>query len=122
MFSEARIKVVVISFGSKKGAETWLKETSCQLEMYLDSERVVYNHLGLSRSLSKVWNIGSVRYYAGKKSQGKPLPSIHKEDDPLQMGGDFTFRCSNKKLVMSHPSKTPIDRPPISEILSVVKA
>ena len=44
------------------------------------------------RSLSKVWNIGSVRYYAGKKAQGKPLPSIHKEDDPLQMGGDFTFR------------------------------
>ena len=101
-----------------QGAETWLKETSCELEMYLDPKRVVYNHLGLSRyvkkmhvknrkneitftrilnilfyrSLSKVWNIGSVRYYAGKKAQGKPLPSIHKEDDPLQMGGDFTFR------------------------------
>ena len=92
------------------------------------------------RSLSKVWNIGSVRYYAGKKAQGKPLPSIHKEDDPLQMGGDFTFRfllmsfilvgnflifvfrCSDKSLVMSHPSKTPIDRPSISEILSVMRS
>ena len=49
-------------------------------------------HILFHRSLSKVWNIGSVRYYAGKKAQGKPLPSIHKEDDPLQMGGDFTFR------------------------------
>jgi len=121
MFSEAKTKVVVISFGSKEGAETWLKETSCELEMYLDPKRVVYNHLGLSRSLSKVWNIGSVRYYAGKKAQGKPLPSIHKEDDPLQMGGDFTFRCSDKSLVMSHPSKTPIDRPSIPEILSVMR-
>lgn len=32
-----------------QGAESWLKETACQLEMYLDPERVAYNHLGLSR-------------------------------------------------------------------------
>ena len=36
-----------------QGAESWLKETSCQLEMYLDSERVTYNHLGLSRYVKK---------------------------------------------------------------------
>ena len=74
MFSEAKTKVVVISFGSKEvsinflyslikikngyiilqGAETWLKETSCQLEMYLDPKRVVYNHLGLSRCVKKM--------------------------------------------------------------------
>ena len=34
----------------------------------------------------------NVKYYASKKAQGKPLPSAGEEDDPLQMGGDFTFR------------------------------
>ena len=34
----------------------------------------------------------NVKYYASKKAQGKPLPYAREEDDPLQMGGDFTYR------------------------------
>ena len=37
----------------------------------------------------------NVKYYASKKAQGKPLPSAGEEDDPLQMGEDFTFRFQN---------------------------
>lgn len=61
-----------------------------------------------------------MKYYAGQKAQGRKLPvSIEgEEDDPLQMGGDFTFRCSDRTLLMSHPSKTPKDRPKVLEILN----
>ena len=47
-----------------------------------------------SRSVSKVWNMNTIKYYASQKAQGRKLPSAIEgvEDDPLQMGGDFTFR------------------------------
>jgi len=121
MFTKANIKVVVISFGTVKGAGGWLSATNCSLDMYLDINRNLYQHLGLARSVSKVWNMNTIKYYASQKAQGRKLPSAIEgvEDDPLQMGGDFTFRCSDKSLLMSHPSKTPKDRPQVSEILEL---
>ena len=50
------------------------------------------NTVHIARSLSKVWHMDNVKYYTSKKAQGKPLPYAREEDDPLQMGGDFTFR------------------------------
>ena len=49
------------------------------------------------RSVSKVWQMSTVHYYGSMKAQGRTLPSAieGEEDDPLQMGGDFTFRYSN---------------------------
>ena len=35
--------------------------------------------------------------------------------------GFVFFRCSDKTLVMSHPSKTPVDRPQVPQILKVKK-
>jgi len=88
--------------------------------MFLDEKRTLYNIVGLSRSVYKVWQMTTIKYYAGQKAQGRKLPvSIEgEEDDPLQMGGDFTFRCSDRTLLMSHPSKTPKDRPKVLEILN----
>ena len=36
----------------------------------------------------------TLQYYASMKAQGRQLPTAVEgvEDDPLQMGGDFTFR------------------------------
>lgn len=123
LFNRAGCKVLVISFGEIKGAASWLSATGCNLEMFLDPERRLYTSLGLPRSVSKVWGMTTMHYYAGELAQDRELPSAIKgvEDDPLQMGGDFTFRKSDRKLVMSHPSKTPKDRPALSKILSFLK-
>ena len=42
--------------------------------------------------------MNTIRYYASMKAQGRTLPAAIDgvEDDPLQMGGDFTFRCAAK--------------------------
>ena len=60
----------------------------------------------------------TIQFYAEQKAQGRKLPAVLAgvEDDPLQMGGDFTLDA-NLKLVMSHPSKVPTDRPSIQKIL-----
>jgi hypothetical protein len=72
--------------------------------------------------LCKVWNIGTIHFYAEQLSQGRKLPAAISgvEDDPLQMGGDFTLD-RNLKLVMSYPSKIPADRPAIDHILKNIK-
>lgn len=120
LFNKASYKVCVISFGDVKGATSWLTSTGCQLDMYLDPERDLYNLLGLQRSVSKVWSTTTLHYYGSMVAMGRKLPSAIEgvEDDPLQMGGDFTIRTTDKVLILSHPSKNPKDRPEISKILT----
>lgn len=121
LFNKASCKVIVVSFGNMQGASGWLSSTGCSLDMYLDCDRLLYTTLGLHRSVSKVWSMLTLHYYASMKAQGRQLPTAIQgvEDDPLQMGGDFTFRSSDNVLIMAHPSKNPKDRPEISKILKL---
>lgn len=123
LFNNASCKVCVVSFGNIQGAGGWLSSTGCSLDMYLDSDRHLYTTLGLHRSVSKVWNMTTMHYYASMVAQGRELPTAIQgvEDDPLQMGGDFTFRCSDNVLILAHPSKNPKDRPEIGRILDFDK-
>ena len=43
----------------------------------------------------------TIHYYASMKAQARQLPSALEgvEDDPLQMGGDFTVRYTQKGKV-----------------------
>ena len=78
-----------------QGGLSWLSDTGCQLELYLDPERRLYSRLGLARSVWRVWQMTTIQYYGSVKAQGRQLPAAVEgvEDDPLQMGGDFTVRC-----------------------------
>ena len=112
------VAVVIVSFGVKKGAEQWVKETNCQFPVYLDPNRRLYRFFGLHRSLFKVFNHKTLQYYGEKKSAGVTLPSAIAgvEDDPLQMGGDFTINCAKKTMQFLYPSKQSDDRPALSHI------
>jgi len=115
--TQAGVRVVVVSFGNMEGARDWLATTGCSLSMYLDTDRKVYRELGLHRSIAKVWNMNTVHYYASQISSGRKLPAVVGEEDPLQMGGDFTLCCRDGSLVMCHPSSHPMDRPSLTHIL-----
>lgn len=119
-FSVAGCKVVVVSFGSAEGAQRWLKETGCELDVYLDPERKLYSLVGLGRSVYKVWNIGTLRFYAQEIAKGVKPPEAFAGDDFLQMGGDFTLD-KELKMVLSYPSKDPSDRVSIDNILGKMK-
>jgi len=115
--TKAGARVVVVSFGSPQGAACWLNETGCKLEMFLDQERSLYRAFGLARSLSKVWSMPMIHVYAEKIVGGEIFPESKEEnDDPLQMGGDFTLSRSGH-LLLSHRSSNPYDRPSLRQIL-----
>jgi len=119
LFTSADCRVVVVSFGNSEGAQNWLEQTKTCLSLYLDPQRKLYLKFGLARSIKKVWNMNTIHYYAQQKAQGRQLPTALSgvEDDPLQMGGDFTI-SKDLKLVMSYACKTPSDRPSTQHILS----
>ncbi|KAI8486915.1 hypothetical protein Bbelb_354230 [Branchiostoma belcheri] len=115
-------RVMVVSFGSQTGAQRWLQDTSCSYHMLLDQERKLYGAFGLGRSVSKVWSVAALTYYAEQKAAGRTLPNKYEnvEDDPHQMGGDFIFDPQGHAL-MVHCSKVSTDRPEVTTIISVLK-
>jgi len=120
--TKAGARVVVVSFGSSQGAAFWLRETNCKLEMFLDQERSLYQAVGLARSLSKVWSMSMIHVYAEKIVGGEIFPeSKEEDDDPLQMGGDFTLSRLGH-ILLSHKSSHPYDRPSLHQILEAADA
>eukprot|EP00095_Tigriopus_kingsejongensis_P006984 maker-scaffold641_size121017-snap-gene-0.19 protein:Tk06984 transcript:maker-scaffold641_size121017-snap-gene-0.19-mRNA-1 annotation:"selenoprotein l" len=113
-----KIAVVVVSFGVQTGADNWLKETGCNLPMFLDPDRKLYRAFGLHRSLAKVFNHDFLSYYGGQLAAGRELPkTLHGiEDDPLQMGGDFAITRPNFTMSLVHRSKNPSDRPSLDRL------
>ncbi|XP_076605164.1 prostamide/prostaglandin F synthase-like [Chaetodon auriga] len=115
------IEVVVISFGCQEGASHWLQETGCQYDMLLDPDRKMYGAFGLEASLKKVLNFSNMLLYAeyvvDNMEFPRGLPSI--QDDMFQLGGDFVLD-EHGRVLFSHCCQSPIDRPSVEDILSVV--
>ena len=89
--------------------------------MFLDPKRQLYNSLGLKRSVSKVWSISALVYYAEQKRAGRKLVAMFDEDDPTQMGGDFVLD-NQGNLALVHRSKVSTDRPSVKELLKCVES
>lgn len=116
---EARsVKVVVVAFGAPKGARLWLQQTGCSLDLVLDPHRKIYRSFGLISSCAKVMNFDSMLRYSEYQAADRSFPEfpMHMLEDIYQMGGDFLLSGTNKVL-LSHPSKYPMDRPTLGDIL-----
>ena len=120
-FENCKTTVAVVSFGSKEKASSWKNDTKCEFPMLVDTDRHLYVALGLKRSVSKVWTISSLVYYAEQKLAGRKLLAMLDEDDPHQLGGDFIID-STGKLVFVYQSKTSTDRPPVDCLLNFLKS
>lgn len=110
---------MVVSFGVVEGADKWLEDTGCKFPMFLDPERKLYRNFGLHRSLAKVFSIDAISYQAGELAKGRSLIMAFEgiEDDPLQMGGNFSIHVKTKKMRLFYPSKSSADRPSVEMII-----
>ncbi|KAK6180779.1 hypothetical protein SNE40_008768 [Patella caerulea] len=120
--SNAKSRVLLISFGVQEGAQKWLEEMNCSYDMLLDKDRKVYQAFGLKRSVFKVWSISSMTYYAQQMAEGRDLPKPYENihDDPIQMGGDFVMDKEGK-MKLIYCSATPRDRPSATMLLDIIK-
>lgn len=116
---EARsVRVLIISFSVLEGAQLWLEQTGCKFPMLLDQQRMIYKSFGLGSSFSKVMRFGCLLTYSEFGAVNKNFPEVPARllEDLYQMGGDFMIDQTGK-VILSHPCKTPLDRPSVEDIL-----
>lgn len=115
------LKVLVISFGGVEGAKLWLEQTGCTYDMLLDPQRKIYRTFGLGSSYAKVMKFSCLLQYSEYLAVGKDFPDVPPRlmVDLYQMGGDFVLNEAGKVL-LSHPSENPHDRPTVMDILQAV--
>lgn len=101
----------------KQWAQQWVDETCTGFPFLLDPDRLLYQSLGLQRSLLRSWNLRTLWRYARYFLSGRGLKPI--QGDSAQLGGDFIFD-DVAVLRYSHRSDDPVDRPPVEELLQVL--
>lgn len=112
------VRVIVVSFCVLEGAKIWLEQTGCKFTMLLDFQRKIYRHFGLGSSYSKVMKFSCLLTYSEYGAVDRDFPDLppHLLEDLYQMGGDFLIDEAGK-VILCHPSKTPLDRPSVEDIL-----
>lgn len=119
-FTKLNTRVFVISFGTLPVVQQWLKETCVTFTVLLDRERTVYTAYGLERSRLRAFSPRTLWLYAKNHLRGKQMYSSH-GDDTSQLGGDFIVD-KNGLVRLAYPSHDPVDRPPVDDLLKILKA
>lgn len=112
------VKVLVVAFGVVEGAQLWLEQTGCTFDIVLDQQRKVYRSFGLGSSYAKVMKFGCLLQYSEYGAVDRDFPDVPHRllEDIYQMGGDFLLDAAGRVL-LSHPCKTPLDRPTLRDVL-----
>uniref|UniRef100_A0A8C6KI64 Selenoprotein L n=1 Tax=Nothobranchius furzeri TaxID=105023 RepID=A0A8C6KI64_NOTFU len=112
------MQVLVVSFGSVEGAQLWLQQTGCTFQMLLDPQRKIYRSFGLGSSYLKVMKFGCLLQYSEFCVYLNKIIQLYIYLC-VQLGGDFLLDDTGKVL-LSHPSKNPLDRPSLMDVLQAL--
>lgn len=110
--------VLVISFGTFRGAQRWMEETCTPFKLLLDPDRVVYRMYGLERSLRRSWGLKTIWRYIRLLAAGRRWRGI--QGDSAQLGGDFIID-KNGVIHLAHRSHDPTDRPDTALLLNILQ-
>uniref|UniRef100_A0A3B3T3K8 Uncharacterized protein n=1 Tax=Paramormyrops kingsleyae TaxID=1676925 RepID=A0A3B3T3K8_9TELE len=115
------VRVLMVSFSCQEGARYWLRDTGCKYDMVLDTQKEIYGMFGLGSSYLKILKFRNLQKYAEYTVLKRTFPQVDPSfvDDIYQLGGDFVLNETGK-VVYAHPCRSPVDRPSLAEILSVV--
>ncbi len=116
---QTHTQVLIITFGSLLGAQTWLEETCSPFRLLLDPERKVYHAYSLERSLLRSWNLHTLWTYIKLLTSGRKWRGI--QGDSAQLGGDFIID-SQGKIHLAYRSHDPTDRPPVEDLLVILRS
>jgi alkyl hydroperoxide reductase subunit AhpC len=115
-FAERHTNVVTITFGPASRMEAWLRQTESPFLLLLDRQRAAYRAYSVRRSLASL-SIAAVRRGRELAKQGQQVTYL--QGDPLQLGGTFIVDASGI-VRFAHRSRTPIDYPPVEELLALL--
>ncbi len=96
-----------------------MKEVCSTFDILLDRDRVVYKAYQLERSRLRSRHPRVVWMYIKRWFQHGEFYTSH-GDDTSQLGGDFIVD-ENGILQMVHPSRDPVDRPSVDDLVKVLE-
>ena len=111
-------KIVAVSFGTPYWAGAWLKTTGAPFPIWLDPDKQSYPTYGMERSLKAAYSPKTIWYYIKAVARGEKLQKSQGDTD--QLGGNFIVD-KNGIVRFAYPSKDPTDRPPVADLLSVLR-
>mmetsp|Transcript_18419 Transcript_18419/g.38559 ORF Transcript_18419/g.38559 Transcript_18419/m.38559 type:complete len:106 (-) Transcript_18419:3298-3615(-) len=86
--------------------------------MLLDPHRHSYEQYGMNRSFKSSYSPSTLLFYLRSYWRGEyRLRST--EEDATQLGGDFVVG-QDGKIILAHPSQTPIDRESPEQLVSAL--
>lgn len=112
------VAVLLISFGPREKAGEWLEEICPSFQLLIDTDYNVYRAYKLKRFWSGSWNLKTLFYYIRALAGGRKLRGI--QGDPAQLGGDFIIDRDGS-FRLEYPSKISTDRPPVPELMDLLK-
>jgi len=116
---ELALRVVVVTFESRKLAEEYVRDTGLPWPVLIDRSRALYSAYGMGRGRwSAVWGPASWWAYVRLIAQGHRLR--RPTDDVRQLGGDILVDPMGK-VALHHVGRGPADRPAVSTLLERVR-
>ena len=114
-FRKRDTQILLISFGTESWARAFAEETQAPFPLLLDPELNAYRAYGLRRSMLRTFAPATVWHYLKAMLQGRKV-NLKSRGDPAQLGGDF-LADRGGRLIWSHRSAQPADRPKIQQLL-----
>lgn len=113
-------RVLVVSFGTLPAVQRWLSETCGEFRVGIDRDRSVYTAYGLERSF---WRSRSLRtrWFYFRAWLARTPTHTSQGEDLSQLGGDFIVDPAGR-LRLVHPSREPVDRPSVDQLIDVLAA
>lgn len=115
---QLNVAVYLVSFSSMGYARIWIEQVCSIFRLLIDRERRVYRQYGLQRSLARSWSLKVVWSYVKLISAGRKWKGI--QGDSTQMGGDFIVSADGIVRLV-YRSKDPTDRPPVADLLAILR-
>jgi peroxiredoxin len=119
-FEEAEVRLGVVGCAPFKFIKGFKEKTGFGYDLYSDSDRTVYQALGLKTTLSSQ-GAGSIHVKSSSlkgtlSSTWQALKGLKKQGDFSQQGGSFIIDPDGK-ILYSHLDQGTLDHVPINELL-----
>lgn len=81
--------MVLVAHAPRESALRWLESSKVDFPLLIDESSVLYHQLGLRRVIKGLVDPAVLTYFVERELAGEQLVWPDKEDDTLDMGGDF---------------------------------
>lgn len=119
-FAERGCSILVVSQAKPETLAKFIERYNWHVPLVADPERASYAAMGLERTtFGTFFRPKVVGGYFRAMFKGHSVKRPNKEEDLLQLGGDFIIdrRCTVR---YAYPSADPTDRPAIADLLKAV--